>query len=199
MNAPRPAKSRVALAVLVSLPGLGLAVAGYSHQKALNAATARDWWTFHVPLLVVFPLLAVALAVPLWGDRRAIAWGARLAGYVFAVGYTALDAIDGIAAGLVIETAPDAPGTVVPRLFEIGDRLGRAGIWAFAVAMILTALALWPRHGAWTMPGVVMFLIGCRLFHQHHIFAPQGTNGMLLLAAGTAWLILAPRRKSVRS
>lgn len=185
---------RAATAALVALPGLALAAAGLTHPHLLTVASARDWWTLHVALLPVFPLLAGALLLLLRGDGSPLAWAARIAGYGFAVGYTALDAIDGIGAGLVVDAAGTPQDAITGRMFEIGDRLGRAGIWALVLAVALTAAALWPRRGVWVLPGVVLFVLGARLFYVHHIFTPDGAWGMVLIAAGTAALALAPER-----
>ncbi|MGQ0626090.1 MAG: hypothetical protein ACT4PP_15760 [Sporichthyaceae bacterium] len=185
---------RLRLAAVVATPGIVLAAAGAAHPHLLTVDSARDWWRLHVPLLIVFPLLAGALALLLRGDNRVVAWAARIAGFGFAVGYTALDAIDGIAAGLVVETAAAPQDAITGRLFEIGDRLGRAGIWSLAAAVVLTAAALWRTRGPWVIAGVIPFLLGCALFYDHHIFAPDGVTGMLLIAAGSAMLALTPLR-----
>lgn len=190
---------RAATAALVALPGLALAAAGLAHPHLLTVASARDWWTLHVALLPVFPLIPAALLLLLRGDGSPLAWAARIAGYGFAVGYTALDAIDGIGAGLVVDAAGAPQDAITARMFEIGDRLGRAGIWALVVAVVLTAAALWPRRGVWVLPGVALFLVGCRLFYVHHIFTPDGAWGMALIAAGTAALALAPERGTERT
>lgn len=185
---------RAITAVAVAVPGLILAGAGLTHPHLLTVASARDWWSLHVWLLPVFPLLPIALLYLLRGDNRPVAWAARIAGYGFAVGYTALDAVDGIGAGLVVDATGAEQGVITGRMFEIGDRLGRAGIWSLAAAVVLTAVALWPRHRLWVLPGAVVFLAGLPLFYDHHIFSPRGVWAMLLLAGGTALLALAPDR-----
>lgn len=185
---------RIRLAVVVAIPGLVLAAAGGTHPHLLTVESARDWWTLHVPLLLVFPLLAGAPALLLRGDNRPVAWAARVAGFGFAVGYTTLDAIDGIAAGLVVDTAGAPQDAITGRLFEIGDRIGRAGIWSLVAAVLLTAAALWRTRGPWVIAGVLPFLYGTKLFYDHHIFAPEGVSGMLLIAAGTAMLAITPDR-----
>jgi hypothetical protein len=189
----RISPSRAGLAVLVALPGLILAAAGQTHPHLLTVDSAHEWWTLHVWLLPVFPLLPAALCVLLRGDRRAVAWAARVAGYAFAVGYSALDAIDGIAAGLVVDAKHEPDDVVTGRLFEIGDRIGKAGIWALVACALLTIAARWSRVGAWTLaPAAVVFTWGCLLFRDHHIFAPRGVEAMLALAAATALIALAP-------
>lgn len=190
---------RIAIAVAVSGPGLVLAAAGLSHPHLLTVDSAHDWWTLHVALLPAFPLLSFALLVLLRGDGSPLAWAARIAGYAFAVGYTALDAIDGIGAGLVVEASGQPQDAITGRIFEIGDRIGRAGIWGLVAAVLLTAAALWPKHGYWVIPGPIVFLMGCHLFYDHHIFTPDGAWGMVAIGLGTALLALAPRRRPVAS
>lgn len=183
---------RAATAAAVALPGLILAGAGLGHPHLLTVESARDWWTLHIWLLPVFPLLPIALLWLLRGDERPVAWAARIAGFGFAVGYTALDAVDGIGAGLVVDASGQVQPEITGQMFEIGDRLGQAGIWSLAATVVLTAAALWPRHRLWVLPGAVVFLAGLPLFYDHHIFSPRGVWAMILLAAGTALLALAP-------
>lgn len=185
--------SRIALALVVALPGIVLAIAGSTHPHLLTVNSAHDWWTLHVWLLPVFPLLPAALCLLLRGDGRPVAWAARLAGYGFAIGYTALDVLDGIGAGLVVDARHEPNEIVVNRMFEIGDRIGKAGIWALLVCAVLTAAARWSRAGAWLLaPGIVVFTWGCLQFRDHHIFAPQGVRAMAALALGSALFALAP-------
>jgi hypothetical protein len=185
-------RRRVLTAMAVSLPGLGLAAAGITHPHFLTVESAQKWWSLHVWLLPLFPLVPAALLVLIRGENSAVAWAARIAGFAFAVGYTALDAIDGIAAGLAVDVTNAPQDVITGRMFEIGDRLGRAGIWCLLISLALTCVALWPRHRWWTAPGAVVFAFGCRLFYLHHIFSPRGAWGMVAIAAGTALLASAP-------
>src|SRR5512138_3730368 len=83
-----------------------LAIAGLIHPAGLSAATAHRWVQLHVALLPVFPLLALAFVVLLRGRPRAdlagvatvVAW---VSASVYAISYTGLDAVAGIAAGTV--------------------------------------------------------------------------------------------------
>jgi hypothetical protein len=177
-------------ALVVALPGVALAIGGLNHPTFLNPETAHQWWVLHVWALPLFPLLAAALCWLVRGDTSCAARIARVAGYGFAVGYTALDAVDGIGAGLVVDTRPDGQGPVVLRLFEIGDRIGHVGIWMLVVCVFAVTAALWRGRGLRLLPGVVVFLIGTRLFWEYHIFHPRGVAAMLLLAAGSALLAL---------
>ncbi|MBA3742112.1 hypothetical protein [Sporichthya sp.] len=184
-----------AYAVLCAVPGLILALAGAMHPHLLTVESAHEWWTLHVWLLPVFPLLPAALCLLLRGDDRPVAWAARLTGYAFAVGYTALDVLDGIGAGLVVDARGEPNDVVVNRMFEIGDRLGKAGIWALLGCALLTITARWTSRGAWVLvPAALVYTWGALAFREHHIFAPRGVWAMLALALGTALVALAPAR-----
>ena len=173
--------------VVLALPGLALAVAGLFHPHHLTYATSHAWWTLHVPGLFVFPLVGVALMVLMRGRSDVVAWVVVLASFVYATTYSALDVINGIAAGYV--TWSLGPG--VPRpdevrfLFEIGSPLGRIGSWALILAAVVVAVDALRRHGLRALPGLALVL-GAVLVHVDHIFSPWGSLGMLLVGVGTA-------------
>src|SRR3954464_8663442 len=83
-----------------------LALAGMVHPAGLSAETAHRWVQLHIVLLPVFPLLALGFPVllrdrppaGLAGAATVVAW---VCAAVYAVGYTGLDAVAGIAAGTV--------------------------------------------------------------------------------------------------
>lgn len=177
-------------AVALALPGLVLAGVGLTHPAGLTAATAHHWWTMHVVLLPLFPLLVVAFWVLLLGDRSPLAWLARIAGYGYAVFYTALDVLAGIAAGVVVER-DGRTGDQAARLIGVGDQLGLVGSWCFLVAGALTTAALVPRGRRVVWPGGALVLIGGWGFLENHIFRPYGVLAQVGIAAGTALLGLA--------
>jgi hypothetical protein len=177
-------------AVAVALPGLVLAGIGLTHPSVLTPATAHHWWSMHIVLLPLFPLLAVTFWALLHGDRTALAWLARIAGYGYAAFYTALDVLAGIAAGLVVEH-DGRTGENTARLIGVGDQLGLVGSWCFLVAAGLTTAALALRGGLWALPGGLLVLVSGWLFLEHHIFAPYGVLGQVGIAVGTALLALA--------
>ncbi len=78
-----------------------LAVAGLFHPHHLTYDTSTRWWTLHVPGLLVFPLVGLALAALVGGRRDPVAWAVRLTAYVYATFYSALDVVSGIGAGYV--------------------------------------------------------------------------------------------------
>jgi hypothetical protein len=177
------------LTVAVAGPGLLLAAVGLTHPDVLNPATAHHWWTMHVLLLPLFPLLAVSFWVLLRGMAGPLAWAARIAGYGYAAFYTALDVLAGIAAGAVTELTGAGPDA--GRLIGIGDQLGLVGSWCFLAAAVLTAAALAPRGGWWVLPGLAVLLVSGWLFLENHIFRPYGVLGQVGIAVGTALLAVA--------
>lgn len=178
---------------ILAVPGLALAVAGLFHPHHLSYDTSYRWFALHVPGLLVFPLVGLALAELVHGRRDAVAWLVRLAAYVYATFYTALDVVSGIGAGWV--THELGPGVPRPRavslMFGIGTPLGEVGSAALIVAASLLVYDQLRRHRAWP---VVLLVPGAVLVHVGHIFAPEGVAGMALLAAGTAGAALTARR-----
>ncbi|WP_327342878.1 hypothetical protein [Streptomyces europaeiscabiei] len=180
---------------LVTAPPLLLAVAGLTHPRHLTAATADHWAGLHIVLLPAFPLLVLGLLVPLWGRPRRDAEGALTvlawAGcFTYAAYYTGLDAVAGIGAGTAAGTGVRG---VVGRLFATGNELGRAGVYALAIATLATGLVLLLRHGARVLPGVLVVLGACWSFAESHIFWPRGVLSMLGFALGFGLLVLASR------
>ena len=171
---------------LLAVPGLLLAVVGLFHPHHLTYDTSWRWYTLHLPGLVVFPLVGVALAELVHGRRDPVAWVVRLAAYGYAVFYSALDVVNGIAAGYVTHRL--GPGVPRPRevslLFAVGTPLGRVGSICLIVASVAVAVSVLRRfRGA--AAGVVLVVPGAVLVHLDHIFSPKGVAGMVLLGAGT--------------
>lgn len=173
--------------MLLALPALALAVAGLFHPHHLTYDTSYRWFTLHLPGLLAFPLVGVALAALVRSRTDALAWAIRLAAYVYATFYTALDVISGVAAGYVThELGPGVPRPeAVSLLFRIGTPLGEIGSWALLLTCALAVVDQVRRNGA---PGAVALVLlpGAWLVHVGHIFAPEGVAGMALIAVGTA-------------
>lgn len=188
-------RSRFALPVVLALPGLVLAVAGFFHPHHLTYDTSARWWQLHVPGLLVFPLVGVALAVLVRGRRDAVAWLVRLAAYAYATCYSALDVVNGIAAGYVTH----ALGPGVPRseeiraLFDIGRPFGEVGAWALVATCLVVVVDQVLRVGVRALPGAVL-LPGAWLVRSDHIFSPMGVLGMTLIGLGTGYLAWAATR-----
>ena len=183
--------------VVVAVPGVLLAGVGLLHPSDLDPGTAHTWWTLHVWLIPVFPLLAAAVWLLLRGERGVLAQMARLGAYGFATFYTALDVRAGICAGLAMEQE-GASSPVVGRLFEIGDRLGAIGVWCLLAAALLGGVVLVRRDGPGALPGTVVFAGSCYPFLQNHVFHPRGVLAVLGIALGMA-LLAAARSASAQA
>ncbi|CAN5586876.1 hypothetical protein BH11ACT8_BH11ACT8_08420 [soil metagenome] len=182
-------RSRFALPVLLALPGLTLALAGLFHPHHLTYDTSTRWWTLHVPGLLVFPLVGVALAALMRGRSDTLAWVVRLAAYTYATFYTALDVINGIAAGYVThDLGPGVPRSVEIRsLFDIGRPIGDVGEWALIATCLAVLVDQVLQRRWWAVPAVAL-LPGAWLVRSDHIFSPMGTLGMVLIGLGTGYL-----------
>src|SRR6478752_4373524 len=176
---------RFAQPLLLALPALLLAAAGLLHPHHLSYDTSWRWFTLHLPGLLAFPLVGVALAALVRLRTDPLAWAVRVAAYVYATFYTALDVISGVAAGYVThELGPGVPRPeAVSLLFRIGTPLGEIGSWALLVTCTLVVVDQVRRHGARGSVALVL-LPGAWLVHVGHIFAPEGVAGMLLIALG---------------
>lgn len=177
-----------------------LALAGLMHPGGLSAATADRWVHLHIVLLPVFPLLALAFVVLLRGRPRAdvagvatvIAW---LGAAVYAAGYTGLDAVAGIGAGTVAGQPGDQAELrrLVLALYDVGDPLGRVGVYGLLVAVVAATIVLFLRHGPRVLAGTVVLLGAGYSFIDSHVFAPRGVLTMLAMALGFALWTWAAR------
>jgi hypothetical protein len=188
--------SPAVVAVLSTLPGLSLAVAGYFHPMHLTEQTAHRWWTLHVPGMFAFALVGVALMALFRGRRDPVAWVAVLASFVYALFYNALDILSGIGAGFVTSRLPSGSPRPdeVRSIFRIGTPLGEIGSWALVVAAVVVALDAVLRHGLRGISGALL-VPGAVLVHVDHIYWPWGALGMALIGIGTgalAWLKSQP-------
>lgn len=181
-------RGRVGLVAAVAAPGLLLAAAGLFHPRALAPSTAQLWWQLHVVLLPLFPLLAVAVCVLLRGEHGPPAWAARVAAYVYAAFYTALDVLAGIAAGYLVDRAQSGSQEALD-LRALGDDLGMVGSWAFLAAAVLTGVLVVRRHGRGALPGAVILVGGATIFLHGHVYWPTG--GLAVLAIGVGCGALA--------
>jgi Kef-type K+ transport system membrane component KefB len=77
----------------------------------------------------------------------------------------------------------------VDRLFNVGNDLGKIGVWSFVVACAATALAIVVRVGRRALAGAIVLLVAAVLFSGGwHIYWPLGVITMLVLAAGLGLL-----------
>ena len=183
----------VLLLIAVALPPLVLAGVGVTHPMHLTAASAEYWRNLHIAILPVFPLLGFAPWLLVRGYDAFLTWLVGILAFVYAAFYTALDVLAGIGAGgLKLDDMGMATGT----LYGLGDKLGFIGSVALIAAYGITALSLFRRLGAWTLPGSAAVIVGAFLFLQNHIYFPLGVLGQVLIALGWAWLVLVSRRPS---
>jgi hypothetical protein len=179
--------TRWIIVVAVALPGAALAVIGLFHPADLDPSTAARWWQLHVLLLPLFPLLAVALWVLLRGETGPLAWTARVAAYLFAVYYTGLDTLAGIAAGRVVDVEGERSEAALAVL-ALGNELATVGVYAFALAVVLTAIVRVRRDGMRALAGAVLLVVATVPFLHGHIYWPAGGLAMVGIAAGCALL-----------
>jgi hypothetical protein len=119
----------------------------------------------------------------------------------FVIVYTALDAVLGIAWGIVAEKANELPvadqraaGRLIDALLEpepLGYVLyfGAGVLW---LALALTVVTVLGRSAP--RPALALIAIGATVFALGHA-RPVGPIGMALFLAGIAWLELRPRRE----
>lgn len=121
----------------------------------------------------------------------------------FVILYTALDAVLGIAWGIVAEKANELPVADQPAASRLIDDLlepeplgyvlyfGAGLLWLSLALAVVTAL--WNRA---PRPALALMAIGATVFALGHA-RPVGPIGMTLFLAGIAWLELRPRREGV--
>lgn len=197
---PKVSRSRL-MPLLVALPALLIAALGLAHPIFLTPETAERWRLAHLALLPIFPLVAGAVWVLLREERGPAAWAARVLALAYAVLYGALDSIAGLGAPQqVIRTAERGePGPPLGDLFEIGDALGRLGVYALAGALALTALVLFLRaRSPLALVGGVVAVGACYPFLRHHVFPPRGVLALVALSVGFALLEASRRATSER-
>ena len=187
------------LPLLVALPALVVGALGLLHPIFLTPETAERWRLAHLLLVPIFPLIGASVWFVLRGERGPAAWGARLLAAAYGVLYLSLDAIAGIGAPQQILRS-DERGDARPPiedLFEIGDALGRLGVYALAAAGLLAGLVLWLRtRSPFAALGAVVLAASCYPFLRHHVFPPRGVLAMVGIAVGLALLELARQRRS---
>lgn len=182
-------RSRLVLPLVVALPALALAGAGLLHPHRLTYETSTLWWTLHVPGLLAFPLVGASLAWLVRGRNDASAWLVRVSAFVYATFYSALDVVNGIAAGYVTQRlGPGAPRPDEVRyLFDIGRPLGDVGEWGLLVCCLAVAVDQVRRH-RWTGAPALGLVLGAWWVREDHIFSPLGVAGMAVIGVVSAYL-----------
>ena len=182
-------RSRLVLSVLLALPALSLAGAGFLHPHGLSYETSYQWSSLHVPGLLAFPLVGASLAWLVRGRNDPLAWVVRLTALIYAAFYSALDVINGIAAGYVTHRlGPDVPRPDEVRyLFDIGRPLGDIGEWGLIACCLAVAVDQVARHRWAGLPAIALVL-GAWFVRGDHIFTPIGVVGMAIIGAVSGYL-----------
>ncbi len=136
----------------------------------------------HIALVPVFPLLGLGLWALVRGERGVVGGVTRVAAYLYACFYGALDAVNGVAAGILVGLG-ESPATLRPMLV-VGNTLGWVGSTAFLVGAALASLSVLRRCGRSALPGAVLTIGAAVSFLDSHIYWPRGVITMLVLAAG---------------
>ncbi len=183
---------------------LAAAVVGYVVLGLLHPIEIKvgDATTLYLSLHLVQPVLILLLAWGIWllvkGLPGRAAQIARIAIVPYAIAYSMLDAIAGVALGKVVREANGmsaADAAVIQRVLDAGPDYVGGTIWVasgltwFAMAF---AAALAVKHIGGLGPTLLM-AIGAAIFAVGHPF-PPGPIGIALFGLGVAWLEL--RRQS---
>jgi hypothetical protein len=173
---------------------LGYVVLGAAHPVDLEVG---DDTTLYIGLHVVQPLFVLFLAWGTWllveGLPGRAAQVARVAIVPYAIAYSMLDGIAGIALGYVVRQANQlsaADGAVVQRALDgNGQDYVGIGIWVASgltwfVMALAAALAVKQIGG---LGPALLMTVGAAIFAVGHPF-PPGPIGMTLFGLGIAWL-----------
>jgi uncharacterized membrane protein YccF (DUF307 family) len=186
---------------------LFLAVAGYIVLGVVHPAEINvgDETTVYLGLHLVQPVLILLLAWGIWllvkGLPGRAAQIARIAIVPYAIAYSMLDAIAGVALGQAVREANDmsaADAAVVQRILDGGtDYIGiviwvASGLAWFAMAL---AAAIAVKQIGGLGPALLM-TVGAAIFAVGHPF-PPGPIGIALFGLGVAWLEVRRARAPV--
>jgi hypothetical protein len=192
-------------AILFTVPFLYL-VLGLFHPTS-NPEVGDETGLFiglHIAQLFLIGGLAYALWLLVDGIDSRAARVARTLILPFAIAYTALDAILGVAWGIVAQRANElavadqaAAGRLLDELLK-DDAFGYALYWGAGLLWLAAALAVVIALGrSAPRPALVLMAIGALVFAVGHP-RPTGPIGMGLFLAGVAWLELWPRPTEAR-
>lgn len=144
------------------------------------------WLVVHLATMVFVPLMAVVLVILLRGVNGRAARVSRLAIPVFAVFYTAWEAVLGIGTGVLVDVvnetsvADRASGAALVEDYAGSDvvrALEYTGNLAWLVAVVAAAIALRNAHSLhWGV--VVLFVVSAPLIAAH--VTPFGPVGLVL-------------------
>jgi hypothetical protein len=190
-------------AVLFGVPFLYLLL-GLLHPTA-NPEVGDETGAFialHVAQLFLIGGLAYVLWLLVEGLDARAAKVTRALILPFVIVYTALDAVLGIAWGIVAQKANELPvadqaaaGRLIDNLLEpepLGYVLyfGAGLLWLAVALSVVTAL-----RGRAPWPALALMAIGATVFALGHA-RPMGPIGMAFFLAGVVWLELRPGREA---
>jgi hypothetical protein len=170
------------------------------HQLIDQFERPGAFLALHLVLLPLFALMGAAIWALLDGVGGAAAWGARVAAFVFLVGYVALDAISGVAASAILASGEAWSPEAVRALFTSGPAAlpTEVALVAWLVAVLLAAWALY-RAGRPLAPLILLVATAIWLTQDH-----GGVRGVVVFggfALAAAWLEFLPaglRRRGAR-
>lgn len=190
-----PARARVATAMLVAVPlawGLVLLLHPTGDGDEFYPIVREQvtpWLAVHVATLVFIPLMALTLHQLLRGIDGTAAKVSRVAIPIFAVAYTAWEAVIGIGTGILVDQVnalPDTERATGARLVEqfTGDSVLRAleytGSAAWIIAVVAAAVAF--RHALELNLGLLcLFVLSAPLITAH--VPPFGPVGLVIFIA----------------
>ncbi|MBE9167145.1 hypothetical protein IQ238_06230 [Pleurocapsales cyanobacterium LEGE 06147] len=167
----------------------------------------EQWLTVHLLQLPLFGLLALAVYLLINGLSGLAATISRIALWFFIVFYTALDAIAGIATGILIRNASELPpdqqaiiARAVQALFfnpiagGYISVISIIGLFGWIIAVFAAAIALY-RAGAPRLPVILLAL--SFIFGVHP--RPTGPLGMAFFFVAAVWLELVWQRSSLKN
>ena len=168
-----------------------LAVLMIVHQLIDQFERPGAFLALHLLLLPLFALMGVAIWVLLEGVSGAVAWAARVAAFLFLVGYVALDAISGIAASAILASGASWSKEATWALFASGPAAlpTTVAVLAWRVSVLLGALALY--RGGRPLAPLVVLVASTLWLNQNH----GGLRGVVVFggfALAAVWLEYFP-------
>ena len=138
------------------------------HQLIDQFERPDAFLVLHLLLLPLFALMGAAVWALLDGVGGGVAWAARVAAFVFLVGYVALDAISGIAASAVLASGAPWSTEATRALFASGPAAlpTTVAVLAWRVSVLLAAWALY-RSGRPLAPLVLLVATTIWLNNDH--------------------------------
>jgi hypothetical protein len=193
-------------AVFVIGAPLALAVLEIFHPQPhdLFRLDLQAWMAVHYLQIVLFPLVALALAFLVRGQRGFAAGLCRLGAFVFGVTWIAFDTAAGVTTGILLQAAqasgsPEAWRAPVMAIWAhpiVGSGampdaapplLAVAGSLAWTIGCLAAAFAL-SRGGSSWVPAVLLVISGVSfLVFKTHAW-PGGPIAFGALAAAAAWV-----------